>query len=55
MAGKHNISATESFKGKPLTVNADGRDDQFLPQSPDNPVLSSSAIPSVNPPAGRTA
>ena len=24
MAGKHNISATESFKGKPLTVNADG-------------------------------
>ena len=24
MAGKHNISATKSFKGKPLTVNADG-------------------------------
>ena len=24
MAGKHNISATETFKGKPLTVNANG-------------------------------
>jgi len=25
MAGKHNISATKSFKGKALTVNADGK------------------------------
>lgn len=25
MAGKHNISATETFKGKPLTVNANGK------------------------------
>ena len=24
MAGKHNLSATETFKGKPLTVNANG-------------------------------
>ena len=25
MSGKHNISATKSFKGKPLTVNANGK------------------------------
>jgi len=25
MAGKHNLSATETFKGKPLTVNANGK------------------------------
>jgi hypothetical protein len=25
MSGKHNLSATETFKGKPLTVNANGK------------------------------
>jgi len=25
MSGKHNLSATKSFKGKPLTVNANGK------------------------------